>query len=69
MAKKIRGDRGLFAPASGVSLFTAKGSRVFSVRVAGDNAEVLGAMSSGDRGDFIRAAIAEKLERDSKQEN
>lgn len=69
MAKKIRGDRGLFAPASGVSLFTAKGSRVFSVRVAGDNAEVLGAMSSGDRGDFIRAAIAEKLERESKQEN
>ena len=70
MAKVVNGDRGLFCPISGSSTFTATGSRVFAFRDAGKSADILGAMESGDRGDFIRAAIAEKLERDSSnQEN
>lgn len=64
MAEKIRGDRGLFAPVSGVARFTAKESQVFSFRAAGDYVRILRSMNSGDRGDFLRAAIAEKLERD-----
>ena len=67
MALPIRkkGDRG-FTSSSGVSTFTAA-SRVFHFRASGAIADGLEAMAKNDRCDFIRAAIAEKLER-SKQE-
>lgn len=67
MAVSIRnkGDRG-FVSAS-VARFTASGSKVFHFRAIGEVAEKLGVMASRDRSDFIRAAIAEKLDRDSIQ--
>jgi hypothetical protein len=71
MAKslRIKGTTG-FTAISGKPCFTATGSKVFHFRESGLSAEKLGAMDSGDRSDFIRAAIAEKLERDSSnQEN
>jgi hypothetical protein len=71
MAKslRIKGATG-FTSISGKPCFTASGSKVFHFRESGASAEKLGAMDSGDRSDFIRAAIAEKLERDSSnQEN
>jgi hypothetical protein len=66
MAKSVRikGTAG-FTAISGKPCFTAAGSRVFTFRDAGVAADKLAAMSSSDRGDFIREAIAEKLERDS----
>ncbi len=67
MAVSIRnkGDRG-FVSAS-VARFTAAGSKVFHFRADGEVAEKLGAIQLGDLSDFIRAAIAEKLDRDSIQ--
>jgi hypothetical protein len=71
MARSIKGSTGRFISATGRP-DPLTHARVFAVRVpAGGIADKLGAMKSGDRGDFLRAAIAEKLERDqvlSKQE-
>lgn len=69
MAVALRGVTGAFVPASGGG-FPVR----VHLRVSKDMGDRLAALypNSGDRMDFIRAAIAEKLERDqllSKQEN
>ena len=66
MAKSVRikGATG-FTSISGKPCFTASGSKVFHFRESGLSAEKLGAMEPSDRSDFIRAAIAEKLDRRS----
>lgn len=60
----LKGVQG-FKSISGKPCFTASGSKVFHFRESGASAEKLGAMASDKRSDFIRAAIAEKLERES----
>lgn len=66
MAVKLRSVTGAYIPANGEGFPVRVNLRVS--KAMGDR---LVAMfpASGDRMDFIRAAIAEKLERDSKQEN
>lgn len=69
MAVALRGVTGAFIPANGEALAVRVHLRV--PRKIGDRLAAL-FPNSGDRLDFIRAAIAEKLERDkllSKQEN
>ena len=70
MAKSLRIKGATGFTSDGKPRFTASGSKVFHFRESGLSAEKLGAMDSSDRSDFMRAAIAEKLERDSSnQEN
>jgi len=62
MAVAVRGVSGAFVPASGDGFPARVHLRV--TKVVGDRLVAL-LPNSGDRMDFIRAAIAEKLERDS----
>lgn len=66
MAKSVRGAKGRYASAVG-RVVPLSHAPVVSARVPDEIFAELSQMSSGDRGDFIRAAIAEKLERDSTQ--
>lgn len=69
MAKSVKGAKGRFVSAVGRAVPLSH-APVVSARVPDEIFAQLSLMSSGDRGDFIRAAIAEKLDRDSsKQEN
>lgn len=66
MAKVLRSSLGSFISATGERL-----SKQILIRISERDSDRLFSRfpDSGDRLDFIRAAIAEKLERDSKQEN
>ena len=66
MVKSIQGTKGRFISATGRAVPLTH-ARVVSARIPDDIYDELAAMSSGDRCDFIRAAIVEKLQR-SKQE-
>jgi hypothetical protein len=61
MAVKLRGVTGAYIPANGEGFPVRVNLRV--TKVVGDRLAAL-FPASGDRMDFIRAAIAEKLERD-----
>ena len=66
MPKSVKGSKGRFISADG-RVIPLTNAPIVSARVTEEIFAELSLMSSGDRGDFIRAAIAEKLER-SKQE-
>ena len=65
MAVKLRSVTGAYIPANGEGFPVRVHLRVS--RLTGDRLLAL-YPNSGDRMDFVRSAIAEKLERDSKQE-